>query len=191
MELTKEILAKCMPDATKANIGKYAEPLRKWCNKFKIDTPLRIAHFLAQVGTESGSLRYVRELGGSSYFKKYDTGKLAIALGNTPEADGDGEVYKGRGLIQLTGKANYAAFSKWYFGPGPYEKMFVTHPELVENPTQAVASAVWFWTKNNLNVLADKDDILAVTRRVNGGTNGFADRKNRLDIAKKALGLIK
>ena len=69
--------------------------------------------------------------------------------------------------------------------------MFVTHPELVENPTQAVASAVWFWTKNNLNVLADKDDILAVTRRVNGGTNGFADRKNRLDIAKKALGLIK
>lgn len=191
MELTKEILAACMPKATKANIQKYAEPLRKWCKKFEINTPLRIAHFLAQVGTESGSLYYVRELGNSAYFKKYDTGKLAKALGNTPEEDGDGELYKGRGLIQLTGKANYTAFSKWYFGPGLYEKTFVDHPELVEGPTQAVASAVWFWSKNNLNALADKDDVLAVTKRVNGGTNGLQERKNRLEIAKKALGLIK
>lgn len=189
MELTKDLLKKCLPKATKINIDKYAEPLRLWCRRFNIDTPLRLAHFLAQLGHESGSLYYVRELGNSKYFKKYDTGKLAIRLGNTPEEDGDGELYKGRGLIQLTGKANYRAFSKWYFGEGEYENTFVDHPELVESPTPAVASAVWFWTKNNLNELADKDDILAVTKRVNGGTNGLQSRKDYLKVAKQVLGI--
>lgn len=189
MQISKEILKGCIPNAKQSDIDKYAEPLRKWCSKFKIDTPLRIAHFLAQIAVESGNLKYVRELGNSAYFDKYDTGKLAINLGNTPEKDGDGEKYKGRGLIQITGKANYTIFSKWYFGPGADEKAFVEHPELVETPTPAVASAVWFWNLRNLNKYADLDDVLKITKLINGGTNGFEQRKKNLAIAKKYFNL--
>lgn len=189
MEITKELLRQCLPLASQANIDKYADAIRVWCKKFKIDTPLRIAHFLAQVSHECGDFRYTHELGNSAYFKKYDTGKLAATLGNTPEEDGDGEKYKGRGLIQITGKANYTLFSKWYFGAGPDEKIFVGRPELVEQPTPCVASAVWYWTARNLNAIADKDDVVTLTKRINGGTNGLEDRKKRLLIIKKALGI--
>lgn len=189
MDLTMEMLRGCLPGVSSENANKYYVALKNWMKKFEINTPLRIAHFLAQVGTESGDFKWVRELGNSAYFAKYDTGKLAKNLGNTPEADGDGEKYKGRGLIQITGKANYTLFSKWYFGAGPDEKTFVDQPELVEKPTQAVASAVWFWTIRGLNKYADQDDVLKITKLINGGTNGFEQRKKRLATAKKYFGL--
>ena len=190
MVLTKEIIKGCLPGASSANIEKYAPALIQWCKKFGIDTPLRIVHFLAQVGTESGDFKYSHELGNAAYFIKYDTGKIAKMLGNTPEKDGDGAKYKGRGLIQVTGKANYTAFSKWYFGATSAESLtFVDKPELVENPVPAVASAVWYWTTRNLNALADKDDVLAITKKINGGTNGLNERKKRVAFGKKYFNL--
>lgn len=189
IEITKELIKGCMPNLTKANLDKFFDNLKHYMNRFEINTPLRIAHFLAQLGHESGDFRYTHELGNASYFAKYDTGKLAKMLGNTPEADGDGAKYKGRGLIQVTGKANYAAFSKWYWGEKD-KNHFVDKPDEVETNNRAcVASAAWFWNSRSLNSIADKDDIVLLTKRVNGGTNGLEDRKKRLLAAKKYLKL--
>ena len=89
--------------------GVFISALNAAMADYQITTPKRIAAFLAQIGHESGELRYVRELGSDQYLSKYDTGTLAARLGNTPEADGDGQKYRGRGLIQITGRRNYLA----------------------------------------------------------------------------------
>ncbi|MCJ2373700.1 glycoside hydrolase family 19 protein [Pseudomonas sp. RGM3321] len=127
--------------------------------------------FIAQIGDESGQLRYFLELGGSAYLSKYDTGKLAERLGNTPEADGDGLLYRGRGLIQITGRANYEACGE------ALGLDLVNHPELLELAQHAAMSAAWFWHRAALNALADKGDFLTTTKRINGGSNGLADRQ--------------
>ena len=111
--------------------------------KFAIITRLRMAAFIAQIGHESGQLRYVRELGNDKYLAKYDTGRLAQRLGNTPEADGDGQKYRGRGLIQVTGHHNYEACSEALFG----DSRLLNAPELLEQPVYAALSAGWFWQK--------------------------------------------
>ncbi|MGR2706555.1 MULTISPECIES: glycoside hydrolase family 19 protein [Pseudomonas] len=138
----------------------------------QINTPQRTAAFLAQVGHESGELRYVRELGSDQYLSKYDTGALAERLGNTPEADGDGAKYRGRGLIQITGRRNYLACSQALFG----DDRLLRQPELLEQPQWACESAAWFWQSNGLNELADQDEFTTITRRINGGLNGLEDR---------------
>ena len=126
----------------------------------------------AQVGHESGQLRYVRELGNEQYLSKYDTGVLAVRLGNTPEADGDGQKYRGRGLIQITGHDNYLRCSLGLFG----DERLLALPELLEQPQWASESAAWFWEQNGLNELADRDQFNSITRRINGGLNGLEDR---------------
>ena len=143
-------------------IYRYAICLNAAMAEYHIDTPARQAMFLAQLAHESGELRYVRELAsGEAYEGRKD-------LGNTE--DGDGIRYKGRGLIQITGKSNYAICSL------ALGVDVVNHPELLETPELACRSAAWFWWNNGLNELADKDDFLGVTKRINGGTNGFSDR---------------
>lgn len=144
---------------------------------------LRFAAFLSQIGHESAQLLYVKELGSDRYLSKYDTGTLAAKLGNTPEADGDGQLYAGRGLIQVTGKANYRNCSKALFG----DDRLLRTPQLLEQPEWAVKSAAWFWTSKKLNAIADKDDIETVSRRVNGGLNGIEDRKELYARALKVL----
>jgi len=143
-------------------------------NKYGINTPLRIAHFMAQIEHESGGFKCLRELGSSAYLDKYDTGKLAFRLGNTPEDDNDGQKYCGRGYIQVTGKANYTTLSK------DTGIDFLNHPELLEQEVNAMISALWYWGKHNLNKLADLDNIETITKRINGGFNGLADRKRLL-----------
>lgn len=182
MEITKEQLIKMMPFATKANINKYYNPLVETMENFQIDTPIRIAHFIAQLAHESGSLRYVRELASG---EAYDTGKLAESLGNTPEKDGDGQKYKGRGLIQLTGRNNYKAFDE--FLDGEYD--LLEHPERVETPLLACMSAGWFWHTRDLNTWADKDDVVKVTKIINGGRNGLQERMDNLNRCKIVLGI--
>lgn len=162
--------------------GIYAQPLEEACIRFGIVTALQKAHFLAQVAHESDGFNTAVEYASG---KAYDTGALAERLGNTPAADGDGQKYKGRGLIQLTGKANYAAYSQAIYG----DDRAVRDPAMVARLPDAALAAGWFWESKRLNALADRDDVIAVTRRINGGTNGLEDRKRRLAHAKKLFGL--
>jgi putative chitinase len=163
--------------------------------KFEINTPLRLAHFLAQTGHESGGFKAISEnlnygaKGLTTIFKKYFTPESAkeferkpekIAnivyanrMGNGPQASGEGYKFRGRGYIQLTGKDNYSAFDK------TVEDDILTNPDLVATK-YPLLSAAWFFHKNGLNKIADEgatDEVVTkVTKRVNGGTIGLPDR---------------
>lgn len=170
--ITAEQLKKIAPTATLVNIGKYIGQLNTVLEKYAINTPLRKAHFLAQILHESGALRYNEEIAsGDAYEGRGDLGNLI---------KGDGRRFKGRGLIQLTGRANYRVYGQ------SLEIDLEAKPELVAT-TYAVDVAGWYWDKRKLNELADKDDIKAVTKKVNGGNNGLADRETYLQRAKTTL----
>ncbi|AZC49706.1 glycoside hydrolase family 19 protein [Pseudomonas chlororaphis] len=171
MSLTEQQLQRIMPNARR-QAGVFVSALNAAMARRQIDTPKRQAAFLAQVGHESGQLQFVHELGGDQYLSKYDTGSLAARLGNTPAADGDGQLYRGRGLIQVTGRNNYLRCSLALFG----DERLLRTPELLEQPQWATESAAWFWWVRELNVLADRDDFNGITRKINGGLNGLADR---------------
>ncbi|WP_329914049.1 glycoside hydrolase family 19 protein [Stenotrophomonas sp. SMYL86] len=157
--------------------GQYAQALEDACIQFGIVTALQKAHFLAQVAHESDGFRTATEYAsGRAYEGRADLGNVQ---------PGDGVRFKGRGLIQLTGRENYATFSN-SMGQGD---LFIRSPELVAQLPWAVVAAGWFWKRKGLNALADRDDVAAVTRRINGGTNGLEDRKHRLAQAKKLFGL--
>lgn len=161
-----------------ARAQKWADPLTAAMTGGQINTRLRIAAFLAQIGHESGSLVYVKELGGPIYFAKYDGRK---DLGNTQP--GDGARFAGRGLIQVTGRANYLKASQALFG----DNRLLSLPELLEQPEWATKSAVWYWSTRNLNDLADSDRFTDLTRAINGGTNGLEDRRARYKYALSIL----
>ena len=138
-----------------------------------MDSPLRLAHFMAQLAHESGNFRYMEEIAsGAAYEGRKD-------LGNTQP--GDGKRYKGRGPIQLTGRANYRNYGR------ALGIDFENHPEIVALPSIGVMVACRYWTSQKLNALADADDVEAITRRINGGLNGLADRKAHLVKAKGLL----
>ena len=170
--MNKSDLLKIMPQA-KSRIDLFSDPLNAAMMEFNISTTARQASFLAQVGHESGQLRYVRELAsGAAYEGRKD-------LGNTEP--GDGVRFKGRGLIQITGRANYAACG------ATLGVDLIAHPELLESPVLACRSAAWFWRSHGLNELADAGDQTKVTRRINGGTNGLADRLALFKVAQQVL----
>ena len=171
MQITAEQLAMVCQSSPKSTLAKYAPRLTRACAEFGIDTPKRVAAFIAQIAHESGGLRYVREIASG---EAYDTGRLAARLGNTPERDGDGQKYKGRGLIQVTGRANYEACSAALFPDDP--GLLLSRPELLEQPTQACRSAAWYWWSRQLNRYADSGDFVGLTRRITGGLNGLEDR---------------
>ncbi len=165
-----------MPLSTSALALLYMDPLTTAMAINSINTPLRQAHFLAQLGRESGSLHYTAELSSGQQYE----GRLE--LGNTEP--GDGERFKGRGLIQVTGRANYTSFGN------ACRRDFVTgnNPDLLAtDPTLAANCSGWFWSVHNLNALADADKILQITQAINGGTDGLDDRQRRLNLAKCLL----
>ncbi len=183
MNITAVQLLAIMPSAKK-RYSKYLPYINRFAEEFEINTPLRMAHYLAQIAHESAELLYTIEQGNKKYFDKYDTGKLAARLGNTPQKDGDGYTYRGRGLIQITGKANYEAYKR-YCGFD-----VVSNPQLLEQPLGAVRSSMWFFAVyENLLHLADNDDTEAITKKINGGLNGLENRKMYLKRAKKALNI--
>ncbi|NMY02823.1 glycoside hydrolase family 19 protein [Pseudomonas sp. WS 5059] len=180
--ITLTQLQQILPNA-RAQAGVFILALNAAMLHRHITGSKRMAAFIAQVGHESGELRYVRELGGEHYLSKYDTGTLAARLGNTPDADGDGQKYRGRGLIQITGRRNYLACSRALFG----DERLLHFPELLEQPQWAAESAAWFWHSNGLNELADQDQFTTITRRINGGLNGLEHRQQLWEKARAVL----
>lgn len=172
--MTADIIKFC-PQA-----ARYAPHLVRYMPQYSISTLLRTRHFLAQLAHETAGFFYVREIASGA---DYDTGRKAVQLGNTPEADGDGQKYKGRGLIQITGRTNYEACSLALFG----DKRLLDKPELLEQPEWAVKSACWYWKSRDLNNLADADNIERITRKINGGLNGFDSRKKWYERAKAII----
>lgn len=176
--LTTDVLQGVMPNATTNNLSLYYPHLLTKMKDRKINTPLRQAHFLAQIAHESGSLRYSKEIAsGEAYEGRAD-------LGNTES--GDGKRFKGRGLIQLTGRANYKKY-----GDNIGIKLTENNnwETVATSAERAVDVACWFWNIKGLNALADKDDLRKITRRINGRYNGFEDRRKYLIRAKFFLGV--
>lgn len=168
----------------------YAEHLSAACEFFGINTPQRLAAFLGQIGHESGSLRHVREVWGPTPAQQRYEGRAD--LGNTEP--GDGYRYRGRGLIQATGRDNYRRVTRWLADVRAPD--FERAPELLEEPRWAAWSAAAWWSRNRCNELADAGDIVGLGRLINRGSskatqpaNGEADRIQRTERARQALGV--
>ncbi len=174
--VTVEQLKKVYTQAPAARLERFVPHInRHMVPVGDITTVLRARHFIAQIGHESGCFRYVLELAtGKAYEGRSD-------LGNTQP--GDGVKFKGRGLIQITGRNNYNRCSMGLWG----DLRLLDTPELLEEPENAVRSALWFWRNRGLNSLADRDDIRAVTLRINGGYNGLEHRIQLYELAKKHI----
>lgn len=141
--------------------------------EYEINTPRRQAHFLAQLAHESAGFKTTVEYAsGEAYEGRRD-------LGN--REPGDGKRFKGRGLIQLTGRSNYVQASR------EMGVDLIRSPELAAQFPHALRIAGWFWKTRGLNAIADRDDVIAITRKINGGLNGIDDRKRYLTIAKRAM----
>lgn len=165
-------LVAIMPLA-RARAAVFVAPLNAAMVEFGISTPARQSSFLAQVAHESGQLVYVRELAsGAAYEARLDLGNVQ---------PGDGTRFRGRGLIQVTGRTNYAACGQ------ALGLDLLAQPALLEQTVNACRSAGWFWQSHGLNALADVGDQVAVSKRINGGTNGLAERLAYFKVAKRVL----
>lgn len=173
-----------------------AEKYRTLLNKNEVNTKLRFCHFFSQLDHESNLLPVSENLNYSStrllqifpkYFNK-DTAILyarkperiankvyANRMGNSNEESGDGWKYRGRGFIQITGKTNYRNLSNWS------NVDYINQPDLLLKEPDAIISALWYWNSINGNILADKNQIETITKRINGGLNGFNHRKELLE----------
>lgn len=214
-EFTAQKLQDCVPG--NPDIGKWYQAMNMTLPEYGIITWQRVAMWIAQVGHESGDFETVTEnlnyrttalttmfgnrisLAEANRLGRDDTkGQRAnpegIAnviyggdwgrrnLGNTQP--GDGWRFRGRGLIQVTGRSNYAACSLALYGD---ESILLKEPEILSEPDGAIRSACWFWNSRKLNAHADREDLVTVTRLINGGTKGLADRQQRYDRARRVL----
>lgn len=201
-------LQAAMPHLSRDNAVRFTGLLNEAMEWAQINTPLRVPHFLAEVGHESMDFARVEEdlyysaEGLVSTFKKYfptlahaqpfakrpamiASKVYANRMGNGSEASRDGYYYRGRGLIQITGKGNYERVTDWLEGRGCPD--FVEYPKMLTEDRWAVYSAAAYWLHNNLNYWADMDDVSAIRRRINGGTNGLTDVIARVKLAKAAF----
>lgn len=208
--ITPEILTRFAPA-----LAPNAKELATIINASSINTPLRLAHFLAQAAHESTmfrstteNLNYSATALGAVFGKYFPTTALrtqyarkpekianrvyANRMGNGTEDSGDGWRYRGRGYIQLTGKNNYRKYSNSVYG----DERILSNPDSLASPIDAMKSAIWYWETNNLNRWADKDDVLSVSRVVNVGKadttvipHGMEDRRAKLASAKKVIGI--
>lgn len=144
--------------------------------KYGVNTNLRLCHLFSQLAEESNGFRTLVEYGNKGYFHRYD-GKL----GNT--IPGDGYKYRGRGYIQITGKTNYKKIGS------ELKINLLINPDLLENPEIALMASCEYWKDHNLNHYADKNDIVSITKRINGGLNGLKARENYLHKFKKFYGV--
>jgi predicted chitinase len=180
--LTDNDLQQIMPRLPQAKRQLYLPFINRVMEIYEIDTPLRASAFLAQIAHESAELRFMEEIWGpTAQQKKYEPpSDVARSLGNTQP--GDGFRYRGRGPIQVTGRANYKKYGD-LLGVD-----LIGNPDLAATPQYAFSTAGVFWKLNGLNELADVQDFVAITKKINGGLNGLADRQRYYEIAKNALG---
>lgn len=183
LPISADDLAKIYAEAPRARIDKFVGDLNKYMAKYQIVSAKQVAMFLAQIGHESGQLRYTEEIASGA---AYDTGRLAVKLGNTPAKDKDGQKYKGRGLIQITGRYNYRELNKAMKYPNVDLEV---NPESLAELPLCVESACWFWWKGGMNYMAEQDMFERVTRAINGGLNGIADRRMLWERGKKVFKL--
>ncbi|QCG67358.1 glycoside hydrolase family 19 protein [Pseudomonas veronii] len=176
MPITEQQLLQILPNAGR-QAGVFVPVLNAAMNRYSIVGTPRAAAFIAQVGHESGQFRWLKELWGPTAQQAGYEGRAD--LGNTVK--GDGSKYRGRGLIQITGRANYAACGE------ALGLDLLSKPELLELPQYAAMSAAWFWSTKGLNTLADQSDFVRITRRINGGLTGQADRQALYNKALKVL----
>lgn len=173
--VTIEQLKQIVPYSRRGACEECAEALNTAMAEFEINTPRRVAAFIAQIAHESGSFRYMEEIAsGEAYEDRKDLGNIE---------KGDGIKFKGRGFIQITGRANYIECSK-ALGIDLTE-----YPKLLAQPVNAARSAAWFWKSRKLNELADQNNFILITKRINGGTNGIKERQAFYESAKKVLGV--
>lgn len=203
LPLTKQQLI-ASTNCSEANADKYLQFIKGACKAFDINSQLRLAAFLAQIGHESNNLsavvenlNYSKEGLNATWPNRFPTVESAVPyhrnpvrianrvyanrMGNGDESSGEGFLYRGRGLIQLTGKSMYQQLSQ-EFGVD-----FVSNPDLLLQPMWCAISAAWYWKLKDLNELADNGDTLVITKRINGGTHGLLDRKERYAKALVAL----
>src|SRR5213083_1521988 len=202
MATNQQQLLQILPNARQV-AGVFVPALNATMAKYQITTPARMAAFLAQVGHEScqltvlvENLNYSAEALQRVWPARFDAAlaakcarqpeqianiAYASRMGNGAPASGDGWRYKGRGLIQVTDKSNYQRCGD------ALGLDLITSPELLEQPQHAAMSAGWFWAANGLNALADTGDLQAITRKINGGLNGYADRAAIYERALKVL----
>lgn len=185
-QIDHKILAAIAPNVSarklvqqKEIISAFGAMLAGFLDRFEVTTPLRIAHLVAQLAHESDGFCTLEEYAsGVAYEGRKDLGNIRV---------GDGRKFKGRGPIQLTGRDNYRAFTKWIRQLVSNAPDFEAKPELVAEFPWAAWAVFYFWSTRKLNELADSDDLIALTKKINGGTNGLKDRAYYLAKAKKAV----
>jgi putative chitinase len=201
MKITIEQLKKAMPTCRRPET--WLDLLNTYLPTHEISSVKQVSRFLAQTGHESNSYNALEEnlnyskdgllktfpkyFGSSENMDSFDRNPAAIAnrvysnrMGNGNESSGDGYKFHGRGLIQVTGRANYTACSKFIFN----NDNLITDPGLLLIPEYALKSAIWFWTANKLNAV---EDNVKLTKLINGGTHGLEDRQSRYDLALSVL----
>jgi putative chitinase len=181
--ITDDSLKQIMPRLPDAKRAAFLPPLLRALSEFAVNTPKREAAFLAQIAHESGEFKWMEELWGPTPAQKgYEPpSPKAKDLGNVQP--GDGKRFKGRGPIQITGRANYQKYG------GLLGIDLVNNPERAATPEVGFRVAGLFWQKNGLNELADGEMFQTITKRINGGLTGFEDRLKYYTRAKEVLGV--
>lgn len=177
MRITETQIRRVMPNAQNERVKEFVKSFNEWCDTFGITTPIRVAMYVAQVAHETGELKWLEEIASG---KQYEGRK---DLGNTQP--GDGVRFKGRGYLQCTGRRNYQSYKDSGYCVGD----LMAHPEWLSKQPGCQKASMWFWKKNNLNRWADADDAVGLSKRINGGTNGMAQRLYYTRVAKKVFGV--
>ena len=177
MKITEQQIRRIMPKAMDERVKEFVKSFNDYSEQFGINTPLRLSHYIAQVAHETGELKWLEEIAsGQQYEGRKD-------LGNTQQ--GDGKLFKGRGYLQTTGRANYQAYKNSGYCVGD----LMAHPEWLAKQPGCQKASMFFWKKNGLNKYADADDCRGVTKKINGGYNGYSQRAYYTRVAKKVFGV--
>ena len=207
MVLTRSQLLRAVPELNKAGIDSYVASFNQFAIPYGIDSPLRVIHYLSQTLFESQYLKRTEENlnysaeGLLKTFPRYFNAETAKEYARKPEmianrvyanrmcngneASGDGWKYKGRAYIMITGKENYSKFNR----SDVCTEDVIAHPEKVAKFPLAQVASMWYWETHKINELADRDDCEAITRAINGGVNGLAERKFLVRRFKREWGI--